>query len=972
MSGSTSVLDSLQPVVAPPGMAAKSGTSILDNLPTVQPTPGMVATAQTEAPQQSSWGDLGQQLWTGVKQGVVGMANAPLTLLNAEGDLLKRTINGGAGKEVLPDKQIAGLPTPQGPEPKDFAGRAARAIGQMAPAIPLAGAGAEAPIATMGRTVLPTAIGAVAGQAAEDAAPEALKPAAMIAGNLAGGIGGAVAQEGVLSAVRGVGQRAGMMGLGGKENVGGVNATGPQVQAAAGQIKEALGPEGTQRLMNVLPDYQDQLVRGSAPTTAQVAQTPGAAALEKVHRTATPEPFLAREQAQNNARTASIQSLAPTDAQPGAVGQFFRQQLSDLDQQGQQAIAQARGGVQSATGALGGAGEPATYGADIRGALSTADAAQAQKASRLWQAVDPDGSLTLPLGAVQQTARDLLKDMRPGLGDVTGGQELQILNGAAGLPDVVPFRDAQRLRSNIGFAERALRVQPGNEQSLRRLGMVKGALDDAIANAAETAAQSDPGVAGRLAALNDTGLVAGPDGLANPGQGVRGSLPGGNSGPSGASALPQRAGSSNAGNGPTGLGGSDSSLAAGAAVEGQSSPLTANFDAGAADRYAAARQATLERKQTFGQGPIGRVLQGGKYGEQYAVPNADVPTRIFTGSPAEPEQVQKFIGAVGQQQAAEIGRNVLANDLRQRGIVKPDGTLDAGRFATWQSKRQPTLSQFPGLSDQFANARAAQETLDTVEAAHRQAIRDFQSSAASHFISDDPLVAVRKAFSSGNPTETFGQLAKQVRGNADAEAGLKRAVVDYIVEKARSATPSGESEDFLKPAVFRNFIRQNSGALKSLFGGQGVQNLDMVAADLRRQAQRVTATAGSDTAANVVKLQKTGMGLKEGAHLTALAVIGDQLGEAVGHAFGGAHAGLAGMVAGPLAAGAGYLVHSLRQSGIRTVNDLVREAMLNPNLARELMARVPESGQIGSRTLRRIGTALQPTAAGVVANQSQQ
>ena len=219
-------------------------------------------------------------------------------------------------------------------------------------------------------------------------------------------------------------------------------------------------------------------------------------------------------------------------------------------------------------------------------------------------------------------------------------------------------------------------------------------------------------------------------------------------------------------------------------VSGSTPAFALNFDPDAANRYAAARQATLDRKQTYRTGTVGQVLKPGQGGASYGVADANVASRFLNGQPTEPARVQEFIQAAGGgDQASRVMREALVSDLRQKGIVQEDGTIKPAAFDAWQQRHAGTIQQFQGLGDQFRNVRAAQDSLNDATARHQQALADFQKSAAGHFIHDDPQVAVRRAFSSGNPAVTFQQLAGAVRGNADAEGGLKRAVVDYILEE---------------------------------------------------------------------------------------------------------------------------------------------------------------------------------------------
>lgn len=928
-------------VTAPPHVALQGDNQSAASDPFAaagwQAVPDPTKVQQTTHGGSSTWGDLGTQLRVGVERGVTGIANA---LIPPNPFSLQRG----------PAPPIGGLQVPEiepnAPAPKDFSGRAARRIGEFVPGAALGGGGVV-------RQGLMTLGGALGSQVAEDAAPDSLKPLAATAGGI---IGGGLAGEGANAAARGAStasEAAGRVGIGPKENIGGVRATQAQIQAASGQVKGALGEEGVQNLQNA----PEVLVPGSQPTTAQVAMTPGAATLEKAHRVATPEPFLARQTEQNSARLAQVQGLAPENAQPGAVGQFFQQQLNALDQQGQQAVQQARTGVQQATEALGGTQTTGAYGDQTRAALQAAKDPVHAQTKALWNAVDPDGTWALPAGQARETAGQLIKEISPTA--QTDAQESALLQRASQMPDVVKFGDLGDMRADTNAALRRLSGTPGYEPNVRRLTLLKQSIDNSISDALDgRVAQEAQAVAAGQMPANKTLQQQVQDWYANRNAAAVGS--GATGGGTSFGANPQGGFAASSGvSGAAGQAGVRSRNIAGAPnLPGQSEALEPNLTPEHAAAYRAAVNATREEKQTFGQGGVGQVLRPGRNGEQFAVQSGNVPGKIFTGGPTEPQEVQRFIEAVGgPDKAAQIGRETLTNELRQSGIIGQDGTLDPNKFARWQAKRQATIQQFPGLGDQFTNAETAQRTLDSVTAAHKAALDDFQKSAAAKFINNDPAKAVQQAFSSGNPAATFTQLVRQVRGNADAEAGLKRAVVDYITEKTRSATPANDVEDFQKAATFRNFIRQNNGALKALFGGQGVQNLDMVAADLRRAAQQTTATAGSDTAANIAAAKKTGLAkhAKE-ASPSILMLLGEQMGEHL-------HGGMLGMAGGAVMGGIvlpklANVFSSMRQAGIDNINALVREAMLHPQLARELVAKAPtgSSATIAHRIARAIQT----------------
>jgi hypothetical protein len=952
-----------------------------------------------QVPDKSSWSGMANAVPSGLYAGVAGMANAPTALWN----LGARGVSALGGPDLSLQPPININPTnyqPHGtPERAMYAG--AQAVGSLPSmavggevAAPLLRAGgalaaravpevaapyvsgaantaanaaqsfADMPKNPVGIVPRTAFVGGAAGQAASENVPEPYKDLVNVGANLAAGGGLAAAETALGAGGRAAARTLGNAGIGTKQAFGAgddaVRAAQAQADVVAARLAQAAGPEGRAALMN--PSAPDEMVPGAMPTTAQVAPTPGMVGLDKAHRVATPEPFNQRAQDQNSARLGSINGLAPADARPGSVGEYFAQQLDQLDQQGQASIAAARQGVQGASNVLSGFGTPAGYGADARGMLETANSSAQAQERRLWQAVDPDGTLALPATPIRQTAQQLLGKVNPQVGDVLSAPEQALLHGAAGLPDVIKFSDLSSLRSNISAAQRQLAPAVGwDSRPMRRLDMLKSSVDGAIADGVNAAADSNPAVVSSLQGIADQSRVGQQAVAATDagGTGVGANIVGRSAAPPGVPG-----GAYGANRSATGAVGG---VAGDQGVSGSTPALALNFDQDAANRYAAARQATLDRKQTYRTGTVGQVLKPGQGGASYGVADANVASRFLNGQPTEPARVQEFIQAAGGgDQASRVMREALVSDLRQKGIVQEDGTIKPAAFDAWQQRHAGTIQQFQGLGDQFRNVRAAQDSLNDATARHQQALADFQKSAAGHFIHDDPAVAVRRAFGSGNPAVTFQQLAGAVRGNADAEGGLKRAVVDYILERAHSSSPAAGGEDFLRADTFRKWIRTHSAPLKTLFGGQGVQNLDMVAADLRRGQYSGVSAPGSPTAtyANAVKRR----GLVPGGHGGSVGtlmqtLVGEHLGELVG-----GH-GVIGAVALPAL---GMAAHSMRQAGVQTVNDLERLAMLHPNVARSLLARVNTNGRVGKLAQGQLAKAVQGTLAANAMQRMQQ
>jgi hypothetical protein len=1053
-----------------------------------------------------------------------------------------------------------GAPLPDSVPSNNVAEHLARAVGQGAMM------GAATP------SVIPEVL---AGSVAADQAARALPDHADAAGLIGGAVGG-VGASGIRAGVNAATRAAGSLGIGPKTDVGGVRLTGTQADNAALKVAKGLGDEGranlaaageaqarfddlAQRLQSGMGNaaekqhWQDemtalrsgtqhavynpngaqieQVVPGDMPTTAQVAQTPTAAALEQAHRVNDGAPFVQRSQEQNLARTSALQAVDGVDTANAAnVQPFLQNRLANLDKQGAAATADAVVGRVGAVDALGETATPSQVGQDMRGALTKAYDDGHPAVTAKWNAVDPDGKLALDIAPYKEAAADLLGKHDASVGDEIHPKVMALLQGAANLPDVVPFSRLQNARSNIMAAKRIV-APTGDAPAMRQLDILRQSVDDSIAKAADGAgiAQADSASVAAPQARQTNESVGGgnPSGTANP---LRGT--------SGESGVPVQAGTGNgrasgnaAGNRPVSAGGTDERLtkpqslvdaliakggikddgdlkslgldqvhhrqggrlvdnkngmslehavefakengfipnnfetdinalkdhladhrdgfptyrpedeAAGAAwhqgrtagnfednrremaagklsdveheagtqmsnselshavdllvndpymhpaeaarqatmaseraaldtnaarnavgspgmplaeqaelpVGGRTrSTLKANFDREAANRYAEARAATLEEKQTFrGADAVGQVLKPGKLGAQYGVADADVPRKFFGGGAREATDVAKYIKASGGTKAAvEAAQTHLVSDLVDKGIVGADGTINAAKLIGWQRKHADAIKALDAvtkdpLMPRIENATKAQIAVDRAIAAHKAAVEDFQTGVAKNFLKDDPETAVGKALAPGSPKETFQKLVSLVKGNPDALAGLRKAVIDHMVGKLTGITPAGKV-DMLNARQFRKWVRNNSKALHEVFTGQGLADINMLASSMRRTAALAEAAAGANTKSKMTASRKHGM---DGGHSSAVgAIIGERAGEGFAHLVGAG--GLTGIALEVFGAASHAIYSAMKQAGITKANDLVHAAMLHPDVARALMARLGPDGKL--------------------------
>jgi hypothetical protein len=696
------------------------------------------------------------------------------------------------------------------------------------------------------------------------------------------------------------------------------------------------------------------LVPGSMPTTFQLTGDMGLGQLERAQRTQNATPFLERAGEQNKARVGQIEALAPENAAPSAVRDLLKQHLDALDATGEANIQRARQNAQQAMEQAGGTLSPDLYGALMRDQLEAAKSSAKADESRLWQAIDPEGELTIDATPVKQAATQIRSEI-PKTAKPPEGEENAVLGFAQMGGTAMPFSDFAALRGRLLGAIREERSN-GQTPALRRMQQLRSAMDETISGAADQAAQQENGAVASGTLSSEQTMAARLKELArawqaeNAGSGQAAAVGAGGSG-----SIPPGAASSfspmGRGQGPAGGGLGNAPSFAG--VQGE--PV-ANFDADAAARYRAAANATRERAQTFNNQIIGPALQ--ERGTEYRMLESRIPERFMSS----PEGVQAFLSAGGD---AGTLRDALVADLR-RGATNPDGTLNPTRFASWQIKRDAALRAFPELKQTLGTAAAAQEAVDATTAAARQQSLDFQRSAARHFLNAEPTQAIQSALNGKNPVGDMGDLSRLVATDPDAKAGLQRAAADYISKNFIGNTEVGTSGvTGIKSDAFQSFMRRSAPALGQVFSPEQIQAMQAIAADLQRSNRSIVGSKipGQSNTAQDLALQSGKLSTLR-AHLGDVATSAG--GGIIGYLLGGPSGGLVGSAAGVGKAA----VARMKAAGIEKTNQLLTEALLNPELARTLLM-VPSPGNrpiIAQRLGRQLGTL---AATGATAEQRQ-
>jgi hypothetical protein len=686
----------------------------------------------------------------------------------------------------------AGLPTTENTQPTTTAGkllqqgsRAAGAFagpgiaGKLAGAAGLPAADEALSALAPGNITQNLAYGAasgVAGEAGKELAPPGYERVGETIGSLAGGIVPAGAIAGTVGLARGAQHILPPITAAGREAAAG-NLASQALERSAADPNAAFDA-----LQDRVEADNAELIPGSKPTTAELANGPGLAALERTRARQNPQMATAvtEQRAENNeARVKALSGMAPETATPEAAQTALRQHLQSIDDLGAKNLEAARQGVENtfepatttleqqenqaqseatnAVNSLGGAeamgsaeertAAPAAYGAAMRDPAQEAYVAERSRLNDLRQAVDPSGTMGMRPDAAKAAVGDINDTFKPEGGVMYSGAERHLYDTVNGWGSLIPIDQAFQMRANING--RLAQAMDHSPQEAKRLLMLKQGVDQSIADAvgdtqvAEQAGainKDAPPIEDRIAGLASTpgmgpsfiqdvarAYASNPTAL----RAARGDETGrGILAAADRQAEPVPAGTVVGGGGE----GRDPNGGSGGGAGGEGVPqepaLTPLTDE-ARQRFAQWNQEYAEMKRQF-QGEtagklhaVGKMLQKGGAHDSFKLADSQVPWLFVDGKQTAKEDIQRFLAATPPE-AHQALDNAYSFSLR-RAAQNPDtGALDLPKYNRWLTAHEAGLSERPELLNRFNTAAKAQQRLNDI----RSDLADLQKSYA--------------------------------------------------------------------------------------------------------------------------------------------------------------------------------------------------------------------------------------------------
>jgi hypothetical protein len=369
-----------------------------------------------------------------------------------------------------------------------------------------------------------------------------------------------------------------------------------------------------------------------------------------------------------------------------------------------------------------------------------------------------------------------------------------------------------------------------------------------------------------------------------------------------------------------------------------------NMTKEAAETLSTANKRYGEYAQTYRKGDVGSVLRTTGFKDQYQVKDSAIAAKAVRPGDTGYETASNFMKAANNSpDAVSTMKEMLLNHFRN--AVGSDGILNSKNYDKLVKKYDGAIraieERSPGFMEDVSSARKASDMLDAFVVRRKEAIDALKKEAAGRFmgLKDDADIAKEAGILIDGSSATVQKMRSIVKDlPPDAKDGLQRATIDWMLEKKTNPTTAGmENSEFALSKRFSKMIKEKRAILEELFTPEQIDTMDAIARDMAMSERSVQATkdrtnpSGSGrTAAQHIKDAVTEIGSKS---VYAIALSSLMSAYETGGVFGVAKLAPT-MIAG-------NVLKSTYARGKASINDVVAQAILDPQMARELFKKLP-------------------------------
>ena len=360
----------------------------------------------------------------------------------------------------------------------------------------------------------------------------------------------------------------------------------------------------------------------------------------------------------------------------------------------------------------------------------------------------------------------------------------------------------------------------------------------------------------------------------------------------------------------------------------------------AAKKLAEANRQYGEYAKTFKRGAIGSVLRTEGYANQYKVKDSSVIGAALKPHDTGYETAKTFLQAaknskeaVGALKQGMINRVLNTMD---NGVVNPKKLETLTRNYAGALRAIEEVS--PGFVKTFENAKKASEALTAFAKEKKQALAAAEDTAAAKFIGLKDASDIQKHVGQLINANNVGRVKEMVEGmSPEARAGMQRAAVDWMLGNMRNVARPGLSETpTIRYSAFDKMLDQKRAVLNTIFTKEQMSTLravrrSMVLADRTHQATQVKGSPGTEI--GVAEHMKAALDKAKHSVVGRLIPIEAMI-----------HSPLGALLTAPFAVGLSA-ISEFSKIGANRINDVVKQAIFDPEFARQLVKYSPREGK---------------------------
>lgn len=232
---------------------------------------------------------------------------------------------------------------------------------------------------------------------------------------------------------------------------------------------------------------------------------------------------------------------------------------------------------------------------------------------------------------------------------------------------------------------------------------------------------------------------------------------------------------------------------------------------------------------------------------------ADTAARFFlrTGRNAEDAaaDLRQILSIAPDEQSGmdAVRQYMFASAAR---TLDKNGNVNPARMNAWLSQNNGALRAFPEIEQELRGvlrsavnadktASEAGDALRRIQSQARLTEAEFNKSAASIFLNNDPMNAVKRIMGASDRAKAMGDAVALVSKDPAAKEGFKAAVADWVKESI-SGTAGGRTADDLDPILAgatTKILRQHRNTLSKVFTEDELKSLDDINSLLRTAAR---------------------------------------------------------------------------------------------------------------------------------------